>query len=174
MAGAQGVAGAQGPQGATGPAGFQGPQGYQGAIGPAVTQVAALGVNTAAGPTGEVRATGDITSAFSDSRLKNILGPIENSLWKLDKLRGVYYNTNLLAEKIGYNSDTQIGLIAQEVKQVLPEVVKLAPFDINKHGHSKSGENYLTIVYSKIVPLLIQALKEQKDQIDYIKSRLEK
>lgn len=46
--------------------------------------------------------------------------------------------------------------------KVLPEVIKIAPFNADKHGHSKSGKNYH--VNSKIVPLLIQALKKQKHQ----------
>jgi hypothetical protein len=85
----------------------------------------------------------------------------------------VYYNQNELAKKFGYNNDErQIGLIAQEINEVLPEVVKIAPFDSNKYGHSISGENYLTVMYQKVVPLLIEALKEQKEQIDRINKML--
>jgi hypothetical protein len=63
-------------------------------------------------------------------------------------------------------------LIAQEVESVLPEVISPAPFDLDEDGNSKSGENYITVSYEKIVPLLIQALKEQKAQIDYVKSKI--
>ena len=132
-----------------------------------------MGVNTAAGPTGTIRATSDITAGYSDVRLKEILGPVEKSLEKLEKIRGVYYEQNDLAKKLGFGKDNerQVGFIAQEVKEVLPEVIANAPFDSNKYGHSVSGENYLTIMYEKVVPLLIQALKEQKEQIEYIKSK---
>ena len=61
-----------------------------------------------------------------------------------------------------------VGVIAQEIQAILPEVVTLAPFDYEL-GKSKSGENYLTVKYEKIVPLLIEAIKEQKQQIDNLK-----
>ena len=106
-------------------------------------------------------------------RLKDISGAVQRPLDRIDRLRGVYYNQNKIAEKYGYTENgKQIGLIAQEVKEVLPEVVTNAPFDVNKHGHSISGEKYMTVVYERLVPLLIEALKEQKEQIEYIKSKL--
>ena len=52
--------------------------------------------------------------------------------------------------------------------KVLPEVVKKAPFDIDTNGNSRSGENYLTVQYEKIVPLIIQAIKEQQSAIDLL------
>jgi hypothetical protein len=130
-------------------------------------------VNTAAGTTGTVRATGDITAGYSDMRLKDILGPVEKSLERLERIRGVYYEQNELAKQLGFKKEgeRQVGFIAQEVQEVLPEVITNAPFDSNKYGHSVSGENYLTVMYERVVPLLIQALKEQKDQIEYIKSK---
>ena len=159
--------GAQGAQGATGPTGVTGPTGAP------ITQVAALGVNTAAGPTGEVRATGIITAFYSDERLKDVISSIDSSLDRLDKINGVYYEQSDLAYRLGFQSrEREIGVIAQQVQKVLPEVIKNAPFDTNKHGHSISGENYLTVKYEKIIPLLVEALKEQKEQIDYIKSKL--
>jgi hypothetical protein len=169
--GAQGMAGLMGRAGPQGPIGAQGVQGVRG-VDP--NQVSVLGIRAALGPTGSVRATQEITSFFSDKRLKEILGPVEKSLEKLEKIRGVYYEENDLAKQIGYNKQgiKQVGFIAQEIQEVLPEVIVPAPFDSNKYGHSISGEKYLTIMYEKVVPLLIQALKEQKDQIEYIKSKL--
>ena len=150
-----------------------GPPGFQGAPGPAVTQVSALGVNTPAGPTGVIRATGDVTAFYSDARLKTIIGPIDNPLQRLQKIEGVYYQPNDLAKSFGFGiSMRNIGFIAQQIEEILPEAVRIAPFDANKFGHSKSGAKYLTVIYSKVVPLLIQALKEQKGQIDYIRSKL--
>jgi hypothetical protein len=92
----------------------------------------------------------------------------------LDNITGVYYYQNELAEKLGYPEDKKrhVGVIAQEVKEILPEIVKTAPFDSDKYGNSLSGEQYLTVMYEKLVPLLIEALKEQKNQIEYIKSKL--
>jgi len=168
--GPQGRQGAQGPQGPTG-AGSQGPQG----VSSTNEQINSLGVGTpAAGSLGVIRASGDIESFYSDARLKNNLGNIPNALEKLSKISGVYYQQDEFAEQFGYEpSDKRhIGLIAQEVGSVLPEIVVVAPFDSDKYGESISGDRYLTVKYDKIVPLLIEALKEQKDQIEYLKSKI--
>jgi hypothetical protein len=166
--------GVQGFQGATGPQGTQGAQGPAGGTPGIATTLVVGSPAPTAGPTGEVRASGAIIAYYSDRRLKDIEGNISNALEKVTKLNGVYYEQNELAGKLGYTKfdERQIGLIAQQVKEVLPEVVRTAVFDSNKYGNSISGENYLTVQYSKIVPLLIEALKEQKEQIDYIKSNL--
>ena len=171
--GPTGFQGRQGTQGATGRQGFQGRAGAQGPTGSTVTQVGALGVNTTAGPTGTVQATGSITAGFSDGRLKDIQGVVDDALTKIDKISGIYYEFNQYAQSKGVSDSTQqIGLIAQEVKDILPEVVVPAPFDVDKYGISISGENYLTIMYERVVPLIVQALKEQKQQIDYIKNKV--
>ena len=66
-----------------------------------------------------------------------------------------------------------VGVFAQDVQAVLPEAVKLAPFDNDGNNKSISGENYLTVQYEKIVPLLIEAIKEQQKQIDELKYLLQ-
>jgi hypothetical protein len=106
--------------------------------------------------------------------LKNNLGNIPNALEKISKISGVYYQQDEFAEQFGYQHSEKkhIGLIAQEVGSVLPEIVVVAPFDSDKYGESISGDRYLTVKYDKIVPLLIEALKEQKDQIEYLKSKI--
>jgi len=126
-----------------------------------------LGVGTAASnTTGEIRATNDITAFYSDIRLKENITEITNALDKIDSIRGVYYTQNKFAESFGYNNyNSQVGVIAQEVEKVLPEVVVLAPFDSDENGNSISGEKYLTVKYEKIIPLLIQAIKEIKQKI---------
>ena len=62
---------------------------------------------------------------------------------------------------------------AQEVKCIAPEIVTIAPFDteFNKDGSkiSKSGKNYLTVSYNKVVPILVEAIKEQQTQIEELK-----
>jgi len=134
-------------------------------------RVDSLGVGTDwSGTGGEIRATNAITAYYSDQRLKEISGNIPNALDKVVALNGVMYTQNKLAEDFGYNDySPQVGLIAQQVQEVLPEVVKPAPFDIESDGTSKSGENYLTIQYEKVIPLLVEAIKELKQEVDRLK-----
>ena len=54
----------------------------------------------------------------------------------------------------------------------MPEVISIAPFDMDYNGNSKSGENYLTVQYEKLIPLLIQAIKEQQKQIEEQKNQI--
>jgi hypothetical protein len=81
-------------------------------------------------------------------------------------MTGIVWQPNNIAKEFGFSVDEKyVGLIAQQVKNVLPEVVTPAPFDIAPNGQSKSGQDYLTIHYEKLVPLLIQAIKEQQVQV---------
>jgi hypothetical protein len=91
-------------------------------------------------------------------------------------LRGVTFNSNEIAEQYGYtDKKEQVGVIAQDVEKVLPQVVVPAPFDIAQdedgNEYSKSGENYKTVHYDKLVPLLIEAIKELKAEIEELKSK---
>jgi hypothetical protein len=66
----------------------------------------------------------------------------------------------------------EVGLSAQQVRSVVPEIVSLAPFDVNKEtGESLSGENYITVNYAKLVTLLVAAVKEQQKQIEELKRK---
>ena len=163
-----GPPGPTGPQGGTGPAGGTGPTGPTGPTGATGTgdnyAPSALGINAAVGPTGELRASSDITGFYSDKRLKTKIEVIENCLEKVMSLTGIYYKQNRLAEQYGYVRDERqhVGLIAQQVETQVPEIVHPAPFDTDEIGGSKSGHNYLTIQYEKMVPIIIQAIKEQQ------------
>lgn len=133
-----------------------------------------LGVGTAAsGTTGEIRATGNISSNFSDERLKENIEIIPNALEKVCELRGVTFTANKLAESFGYTSkEVQVGVLAGDVQKVLPEIVKPAPFDImlfEDKEISRSGESYKTVQYEKIVPLLIEAIKQLNKEVQELK-----
>jgi hypothetical protein len=126
-------------------------------------QLNSLGVGTAAsGTTGEIRATGDITSGYSDDKLKDKLGNIENALDKITQIAGFYYQPNDLAKSLGYDDSVQVGVSAQEVQKVLPEVVVPAPI----------GSQFLTVKYDRMIPLLIEAIKELKSEIEDIKKKI--
>jgi hypothetical protein len=152
LQGAQGKIGTVGPsgaQGATGVAGAQGPAGATGAQG-------AKGAQGAQGPTG---APG--TVAPSDYRLKKDVKVITESIKKISKIRGVRYtwkNPPFSSDKDKKGDD--IGFIAQELKEVLPEVV---------FGNEKI---YYRVKYPDIVALCIEAIKEQSNLLDVKENKL--
>jgi hypothetical protein len=126
---------------------------------------------------GELRATSEITAYYSDERLKTKVGTFDDPLKIVQSLNGFKYINNDRAKDFGYREEkVQVGLSAQEVQRVLPEVVTLAPFDTIKNEDgmlvSRTGENYLTLDYAKLVPVLIEAIKKQQEQIDELKQLL--
>lgn len=127
-------------------------------------QVNSLGVGAAStDTTGEIRATNNITAYYSDDRLKTRLGKIENALDKVDQLTGFYYEANETAQALGYEVKREVGLSAQDTNAVMPEIVAPAPID----------DQYLTIRYEKFAPLLVEAIKELRVEINEIKAKLE-
>ena len=131
-------------------------------------RIYSLGLGTnASGTQGEIRATNEITAYYSDRRLKTNIQVIENAVDKIKKLTGITYTGNDVASNYGYDvNKRQAGVFADEVESVLPEIVRPAPFDIADDGGSKSGEYYKTVQYEKLVPLLIEAIKEQDKIIE--------
>ena len=126
-------------------------------------QFDSLGVGTSgSGTTGQIRATNNITAYYSDDRLKTRLGNIENALAKVMSLNGFQYEANETAQALGYTVKPEVGLSAQEVQAVLPEVVVPAPID----------EKYMTIHYERVIPLLVEAIKELKKEFDSIRKPL--
>ena len=125
-------------------------------------QFNSLGVGTAgSGTTGEIRATNNVTAYYSDDRMKTNLGNIPNALEKLKTLNGFYYEANELAQSMGYEVKKEVGVSAQQVQEIMPEVVAPAPIN----------ENYLTVRYERLVPLLIEAIKELEAQVAKLKDK---
>ena len=124
-------------------------------------RVDSLGIGTAAsGTSGEIRATNNITAYYSDERLKDFEGTIPNALDKVSQIGGYYFRENETAKELGYDNDElQVGVNAQEIQKVMPEVVKEAPI----------SSEYLTVQYEKLVPLLIESIKELKQEIEELK-----
>ena len=115
---------------------------------------------------GNLLLSGTISTYYSDERLKTITEKLNDVLPTLEKINVFKYNCNDLAESFGYNKNkVEIGLSAQQIKNYYPELVDLAPFDSiydKETGGkiSKSGENYLTLNYERLIPVLLQAIKE--------------
>ncbi len=134
-----------------------------------------IGLNTGNGTitmsgsfTGSFSATGNITAYSSDERLKNFHGKIENALDKVDKLNGYYYEWNDVAKDIdkdAFKNGMEVGVSAQEIEKVLPEIVTEAPI-VAAHN---LDTDYKTVHYDKVVPLLIEAIKELKAEIEELK-----
>jgi len=117
---------------------------------------------------GTVHADNDIiafSATTSDKRLKDDIKTIDNALDKVMNLRGVSYTWNNGSRK----GQKDLGVIAQEVEQVIPEIVREHELPLM----DDSGEKYKTVDYEKMVGVLIEAMKEQQKQIDELKARLD-
>jgi len=111
--------------------------------------------------TGELLVGGNITAYYSsDISLKDNIRPIESAIFKVKQIRGVTFDWNEKAGKIEQQKGHDVGLIAQEVEKVLPEVVQIREDGIK------------AISYEKVVPLLVEAIKEQQTTIENLESRL--
>ena len=127
-----------------------------------------LGVGTPASTNGgEIRATADITAYYSsDARLKENVVEIDEAINKVKQIRGVEFDWSqeYLDAKGGEDNyfvrKHDVGVIAQEIETVLPEVV----------GTREDGTK--AVKYDRIVALLIQAVKEQQSEIDDLKSQI--
>ena len=125
---------------------------------------------------GNIIASGSITSFgdYSDERLKDREGNIENPLDIVDKLQGFYYRPNKTANDLGIKGNKRdLGISAQDVEKILPDLVNIAPVDVGydeeKNIISKTGSNYLTVNYEKMIPLLIESIKELNKNINALK-----
>ncbi|MEQ1733426.1 MAG: tail fiber domain-containing protein [Bacteroidia bacterium] len=127
--------------------------------------------NPTAGLTGLVVTTdltvaGTVTASCgvlvcSDLRYKKDIAPLKGTLSNILKLQGVnyYFKTNEFKEK-KFNPNLQIGVIAQDLEKVYPELVSI------------DSEGYKTVDYSKFTPILIEAIKEQQQHITSLEEQL--
>jgi hypothetical protein len=127
-----------------------------------------INVGTATGATvGQIRASGDIYAFYtSDIKFKKNIAPISDSLYKLNQIRGVEFDwTDLYVNMNGGLDDTfikrhDVGVIAQEVEAVLPEVV------------ATRDDGTKAVRYEKIVPLLIESIKELTERVQDLESQI--
>jgi hypothetical protein len=123
---------------------------------------------------GNLTATNDIVPSYSDMRLKQVVSYIDNPLDKIMQIQTFKYLPSELARTLNINDNkVRIGLSAQDVQKVLPEIVCLAPFDTSnlESGDivSVSSSNYLSVSYERLVPLLVECLKELKRELTLYK-----
>ena len=107
---------------------------------------------------GELQVTDDITAFWSsDERLKDNITPIENSIAKILSISGNTFDWNEKSNKEGHD----VGLIAQEIEKVLPEAVVTR------------DNGYLAVDYHKVVPLLVEAIKELSGKVEALEQKLQ-
>lgn len=104
--------------------------------------------------TGAITATGDVT-AFSDQRLKEDIKPLEDSLEKVQAIKGVSF-----VKKNDEDKKQNIGFIAQQLKEILPEVVH------------ENEDGIHSVAYGNITALLVEAVKEQQEIISQLEERI--
>ena len=114
----------------------------------------------------ETTSTGSYTygthsQSGSDIRLKENIVNIENATEKIEQLQGFTYDFNSTGLEMGMNSGKQVGLSAQDVQAVVPEVVSNIP-----------NSEYLTINYEKLVPILIESIKELSTKIETLETKV--
>jgi hypothetical protein len=103
------------------------------------------------------------SATWSDERYKTDIATIDNALSTIMKIRGVTYNWNRNAfPDLNFSGGEQMGVIAQEVEEILPQLVLTGP------------DGYKSVSYEKLTPVLIEALKEQQQQIETLNSRIER
>ena len=117
---------------------------------------------------GEAHFKGDVvafSSSPSDRELKENISTIENGLDKVMKLRGVEFDWTATSRK----GQHDIGLIAQEVEEVLPEVVSVKTLRVGEFGRDGDEKDFKTVNYEKMVGVLVEAVKELKAEIEELK-----
>jgi Chaperone of endosialidase len=171
--GATGTAGSNGATGATGPAGSAGPSTAINATAATTTNYLLVGVaSTGSNQTPIANSTVFVVAAnsqvnavdfasTSDGTLKDVQQNIPNALVKVNNLNGVEFFWNANAKSQGVSNERlQVGVIAQEVREVLPQAVS-----------SDGKDGTLTVSYDKLVPLLIEAIKELSAKVDKLEGR---
>jgi len=100
---------------------------------------------------------------ISDERMKDMHGPITNALDKIKEIGGYSYNYKVDAEPFGYSSTiTTMGVLAGQVKKVLPDAVKPAPFNVG----------FDVVDYAAVNGLLVAAVNELITKVDLLSTRL--
>jgi hypothetical protein len=121
-----------------------------------------LGIGMAAsGTSGRIDAANDIVAfSTSDIRLKENIVPIPNALDKISKISGNTYDWRVELKDVHGYEGNDVGVIAQEVEAVLPQLVQ------------DRDNGYKAVKYDKLVALLIQGIKEQQLQIEELKAKI--
>ena len=100
---------------------------------------------------------------------------IDNPIEKINKIRGVTFDwVDNITSEYDFHPDSmhETGVIAQEIQEVIPDAVTIAPFNGNYTMKSGTENNFLTVKDEKIIPLCIEAIKELSAQVELLKSKV--
>jgi hypothetical protein len=127
-----------------------------------VTTSVAIGAITASGTAGRLDASNDVVAfSTSDSRFKENVKPIKNALEKIESVGGYTFDWKSDPELVKLHGFTghDVGVIAQEIESILPEVIRTR------------DNGYKAVKYEKIVALLIQAVKELSEKVTKLEGK---
>ena len=135
-----------------------------------------VAINTSAGNStydlyvsGKVASTDNIVAFVSDRRLKENFLPISDSISKIKQLNGLTFNWNDKGVELSNNmkdkDKREVGLLAQDVEKILPEAVQV---------WDEENNDYKSVLYDRLVPLLVEGMKEQQEQIEKLQERVNK
>jgi hypothetical protein len=107
---------------------------------------------------GRIDAKNDVVAfSTSDERLKTNITPIEDALNKVSQVQGIEFDW-IPKEGVHGNEGHDVGVLAQELEKVLPEVV------------TERDNGYKAVKYEKIIPLLVEAIKELQKEVQELKN----
>jgi hypothetical protein len=125
---------------------------------------------------GAITATGDVTAGYSDQRLKENIQPLQGCLARILALKPYSFRANNLALSLGLQRRAdgleEVGFMAQDVRALRPQAVAPAPFDMSEDGGSESGENYLTVDKTRLIPDICGALHELAAQVEDLRQQI--
>jgi hypothetical protein len=128
-----------------------------------------VGNTYATGSEGSIGTTGNIVAYVSDKRLKDDVTPISTPINKIKQIGGYNFTWGTGSVKPGQED---VGVISQEVEEVMPEVIRKWTHTSSDVKKGATPGTFKSVLYDRMVPLLIEGIKEQQEQIDDLKEQL--
>nr|MBC8428123.1 tail fiber domain-containing protein [Candidatus Pelagibacter sp.] len=128
-----------------------------------------IGSGFITGSEGSIGTTKNIVAYVSDERLKDDVTPISNPINKIKQIGGYNFTWGTGSVKPG---EKDVGVISQEVEKILPEVIRNFTHRGDDVRKGATAGTFKSVLYDRMVPLLVEGIKEQQDQIDYLKEQL--
>jgi hypothetical protein len=128
-----------------------------------------VGSTSTTGSEGSIGTTKNIVAYVSDKRLKDDITPISTPIEKIKQIGGYNFTWGTGSVRPG---EKDVGVISQEVEEIMPEVIRNFThrgLDVKKGA---TPGTFKSVLYDRMVPLLVEGIKEQQNQIDYLKDQL--